>query len=159
MQKKMVLSIFVMISLFLGNNTFPITIHNDLQHLAEAADQYAGFMDAPVYVQGAYLPLFHTITIPHDPNGYVLEIEVPAQFAAKLAGKELSRISETFLSMLRCYLNIHFKPHDATQNTLSITEILIDKASKWERVAPTYTIRWHGLGGLRSITVYIQDNN
>jgi hypothetical protein len=155
MQKKILSLLFAMMMLN-ATHISTISIYNDLENLACADEQYSGFKDAPVYVQGNYISPFNTVMLANDPTGYTLEIEVPAHFATRLAGQELSSISLFFLSLLRCCLNIHFKPHEETSHPISITEILLNKASAWDCCKPTYTIRW---SGVRSITVYIQDTH
>jgi hypothetical protein len=156
MQKKILPLLCAMMMSSCASRISAVSIYNDLENLASADEQYSGFKDAPVYVQGNYISSFNTVILANDPTGYTLEVEVPADFALRLAGEKVSNISLFFLSLLRCCLNMHFKPYEETSHPISITEILINKASAWDCCKPTYTVRW---SGLRSITVYIQDTH
>lgn len=158
MHKQMVLSLFVAISCLSSLTLGAISIQNDLHYLVEADPQYAGFKDAPVYVNGHLIPVDGTLYLGNT-GDYIIEVEVPADFAAQqLGGQTLSTLRKAFYRLLRCYLQIHFKPDNPDQQHFYITEIALDKIGVWEQNKPTITIVWRGLHELRSVTAYIKDN-
>jgi hypothetical protein len=129
-------------------NIFPIAIKNDLPLLIDADPQYSGFKEAKVYIQGKSVPFNHTINTCSKNGCYSIEIKIPADYAARLAGKELSSFSQKILSLLRCYLHITYKPEN-NDETHYLTDILIEKTTN-----ARYTVYPRGI---LSITVYVEN--
>lgn len=129
-------------------NILPIIIKNDLGLLIDADPQYSGFKEAKVYIQGESVPFNHTINTYNKNGCYSIEIKIPADYAARLAGKELSSFSQKFLSLLRCYLHITYKTEN-NDETHYLTDILIEKTTN-----ARYTVYPRGI---LSITVYVEN--
>lgn len=128
-------------------NIFPIAFKNDLTLLIEADSQYCGFKQAKVYIQGELVPFDHLITMNGKNGFYNIEIEIPADYAAQLAGKKLSPFTQKLLNYLYCYLHISYKP--TSDNEIHyLTDILIDRTDRAH-----YTIYPRGV---LSITVYVE---
>lgn len=133
------------------------SIHNDLQLLAETDQEFAGFKDARIYIDNTLVQPGNAYTIYKIPaNGFTVEIEIPAHFAAQLAGKKLSKFSTNVLSIIRCYVHFTFKPLYPDEQDISLAEVLIFKSSEWQEYIPEITIRPRGI---RSVTAYIQDQD